>query len=161
MKAKHTLQPIYNKYTKILILGSMPSIKSRTKNFYYAHETNRFWKIIDILFNVNLNSIEEKKNFILKKNIGLFDVIKECEITGSSDSSIKNVKLNNIEKIINNTNIKYIFLTGKTAYNLYKKNFNHLNIEYFYLPSPSSANASYNLDALVNIYSIIKKKLDE
>ena len=160
MLVKHTLKPIYNKHSKILILGSIPSIKSRENNFYYANKQNRFWCIINILFNQNLITNKEKEKFLLNNNIALFDVIQECDINGSSDSSIKNIKVNNIEKIINESKIKYIFLTGKTAYNLYKKYFNNLNIEYYYLPSPSSANASYSLNILVKEYSIIKEKLD-
>ena len=160
MIVKHTLKPIYNKYSKILILGSMPSITSRNNNFYYSHKQNRFWPIINILFNVNLNTTEEKQEFLLKNNIALFDMIKECVITNSSDSSIKNIKIHNIKKIINNSSIKYIFCEGNLAYNLNKKYYNNLNIEYFYLPSTSSANASYSLDKLVSIYKIIKEKLD-
>ena len=160
MLVKHTLKPIFNENSKILILGSIPSVKSRKNNFYYANKQNRFWNIINILFNQNLITNKEKEKFLLNNNIALFDVIQECDINGSSDSSIKNIKVNNIEKIINESKIKYIFLTGKTAYNLYKKYFNNLNIEYYYLPSPSSANASYSLNILVKEYSIIKEKLD-
>lgn len=159
MLVKHTLKPIYNEYSKVLILGSIPSIKSRENNFYYANKQNRFWNIINTLFNVKLKTNEEKREFLLNNNIALFDVIKECEINGSNDSSIKNIKINNIEKIINKSNIKYIFLTGKTAYNLYKKHFNNLKIDYYYLPSPSSANATYLLNDLIKEYSIIKEKL--
>ena len=86
MIVHHTLKPIYNENSKILILGSMPSIISRENNFYYANKTNRFWLIINNIFNTNLNTNEEKENFLLKNNIALFDMIKSCEITGSSDS---------------------------------------------------------------------------
>lgn len=160
MYVYHTLKPIYNKNSKILILGSIPSIKSRENNFYYAHKQNRFWNVLNILFKTDLKTNEEKIEFLLTKNIALFDVIKECDINGSSDSSIKNIKVNDLEYIINNSNIKYIFLTGKTAYNLYKKYFNNLNIDYYYLPSPSSANATYSREKLVDEYKIIKEKLD-
>jgi len=160
MIVKHTLKPIFNKNSKILILGSIPSIKSRENNFYYANKQNRFWIILNSLFNTNLNTNKEKIEFLLKNNIALYDVIKECEIQGSSDSSIKNIKVNNIQLIINNSNIKYIFLTGKKAYTLFKKYFKNLNIEYYYLLSPSSANATYTLDKLINKYKIIKEKLD-
>jgi len=159
MLVSHTLKPIYNKNSRILILGSIPSIKSRENNFYYANKQNRFWNIINILFNENLVTNKEKTNFLLNNNIALYDCIKECIITNSSDSSIKVLKLNDIETIINNSNIKYIFLTGKTAYNIYKKYFTYLNIDFYYLPSPSSANASYSLEKLVNEYKIIKEKL--
>ncbi len=160
MKAKHNLKPIYNEKTKILILGSLPSIKSREEKFYYANKSNRFWQIINILFNVNLITKEEKIEFLLKNKIGLFDLIKECDIDGSSDSSIKNIKLNDIEIIVKNSNIKYIFLTGKKAYTLYEKNFSHLNVKYFYLPSPSSANAQYSIEKLIKEYSIIKNSIN-
>ena len=160
MLIKHSIKPIYNKDSKILILGSMPSIVSRNSNFFYAHKQNRFWKVLGILFNIEFNSVEEKIKFLLENNIGIFDMIKECEIKGSSDSSITNVKVNDIESIVNSTNIKYVFCTGKTSFNLYKKYFSHLNVKYFCLPSPSSANAAYSLDRLVNEYKIIKDLLN-
>ena len=159
MIVHHTLKPIYNKNSKILILGSMPSIISRENNFYYANKTNRFWLIINNIFNTNLNTNEEKENFLLQNNIALFDMIKSCDINSSSDSSIKNIKINNILPIINNSKIEYIFCTGKLSYNLYQKHYKYLNLECIYLPSPSSANASYSLEKLTNIYTIIKEKL--
>jgi len=160
MKVKHTLKPIYNKDSYILILGSIPSITSRKKDFYYSHKQNRFWKIINILFNTNLNTKEEKKEFLLNNNIALYDIIKECTINNSSDSSIKNIKIMNLLPILNNSKIKYIFCEGRLSYNLFQKHYSNLPVEFFYLPSTSSANASYNLDKLLNIYNIIKEKLD-
>ena len=159
-KVTLNLKPLYNKYSKILILGSMPSITSRNNNFYYANKYNRFWKIINNLFNTNLTTNIEKINYLLNKNIALYDIIKECTITNSSDSTISNIKLTNIETIIKNTNIKHVFCLGKLTYKLFNKYFSYLNIPYTYLPSPSSANASYSLDKLIEIYSIIKEKLD-
>ena len=159
MIVKHTLKPIYNKDSRILILGTMPSVKSREENFYYANTQNRFWKIFEILFNVEFKSNLDKERFLLNNNIALFDVIKECVIKGSNDSSIKNIKVNNIKEIISASNIKYIFLTGKKAYNLYKKYFN-LEVNYYYLPSPSSANAIYKIKDLVKEYKIIKEILN-
>ena len=121
MKVKHTLKPIYNEQSKVLILGSMPSIISRENNFYYAHKTNRFWIILSILFNTKLKTNTDKENFLLNNNIAIFDMIEECDINGSSDSSTKNIKINNKKPIIKNSKIKYIFCTGKLSYNLYKK----------------------------------------
>lgn len=161
MKVTHTLKPIYNSKSKVLFLGSIPSITSRNNNFYYAHKQNRFWKIMSILFKEELNSNEQKKEFLLKNNIALYDIIDECEINKSSDSSIKNIKINNIENIINKSKIKYVFCDGKLTYNLFKKYYDYLNIEYFYLPSTSSANANYSLEKLLDIYKIIKEKLEE
>ena len=156
MKVYHTLKPIYNKNSKILILGSMPSVISRNKNFYYANRNNRFWNIMENLFLTKFNSNLEKREFLLDNKIALWDVIKCCEIKGSSDNSIKNVNINDINYLIKKSNIKYIFVTGKKALNLYNKYL--LNItkkEAFYLPSPSSANASYNLKDLTEKYKII------
>lgn len=161
MKVKHTLKPIYNEQSKVLILGSMPSTVSRKNNFYYAHKTNRFWNILSILFDIDLNENVDKEKFLLNNNIAIYDMINECDIKGSNDSSIKNIKINDLKPIIKNSKIKYIFCTGKLSYNLYKKHYKNLNIECFYLPSPSSANATYSLEKLINEYSIIKDKLNE
>ncbi len=158
MLVKHTLEPVYNNNSKILILGSIPSVKSREYNFYYAHKQNRFWKVLEIIFNEKiLDNIEYKKEFLYKHNIALFDVIKSCEIIGSKDSTIKNVKANNINKIIKNSNIKTIFTTGKKSYNLYMKYcYKNTKILPIYLPSTSPANiGNYSLEDLVNEYKII------
>ena len=154
MYVTHNLKPIYNKESKILILGSMPSTRSRELGFYYAHPQNRFWQIIEILFKIKLENKEEKIKFLLKNNIALWDVFKSCEISASSDNSIKNYEINDINNIIKNSNIKTIFCTGKTAFNTLSKNFK-TNIPIFYLPSPSSANASKKLETLVTEYEKI------
>ena len=154
MYVTHNLKPIYNKESKILILGSMPSTRSRELGFYYAHPQNLFWQIIEILFKIKLENKEEKIKFLLKKNIALWDVFKSCEISASSDNSIKNYEINDINNIIKNTNIKTIFCTGKNAFNTLSKNFK-TNIPIFYLPSPSSANASKKLETLVTEYEKI------
>ena len=153
MTINHPLKPIYNKNSKILILGSFPSIISRKNSFYYANKNNRFWKIIENIFNIKLISNEDKKSFLLNNHIALWDIIKSCEINSSSDISIKNVIPNDINKIIDETNIKYIFVTGKIALKYFNKFFT--NITPIYLPSPSSANATYTLDKLINEYKII------
>lgn len=156
MKVYHNFKPIYNKYSKILILGSIPSVISRNQGFYYANKNNRFWTILESLFKVNLNSNEEKEKFLLNNNIALWDVIKTCDITGSSDSSIKNVKVNDISKIIKDSEIETIFVTGKTALNNYNKYLkDKVKKDAIYLPSPSSANASFSLEKLIQEYKII------
>lgn len=154
MKVTHTLAPIYDNNSKILILGSMPSIKSRELNFYYANTTNRFWKIFEILFNTKLTTNEEKITLLHKNHIALFDVFKSADINKSSDNSIKNYTLNDLSPITNNNKIKAIFITGKKAYETFIKN-NSLDIKVFYLPSPSGANAKLSLNDLVNYYKII------
>ena len=161
MKVKHEFKPIYDNKSKILILGTMPSIKSRANKFYYSNPTNRFFKIMESLFNTKLLSNDDKKAFLLKNKIALWDVCKECDILASSDSSIKNIIPNDISIILNSAPIKAIFTTGKTAYKLYQKYiFPTTKIEAISLPSSSSANASYSLDKLINEYQIILKFLE-
>ena len=161
MKVKHEFKPIYDNKSKILILGTMPSIKSRANKFYYSNPTNRFFKIMESLFNTKLLSNDDKKAFLLKNKIALWDVCKECDILASSDSSIKNIIPNDISIILKSSPIKAIFTTGKTAYKLYQKYiFPTTKIEAISLPSSSSANASYSLDKLINEYQIILKFLE-
>ena len=154
MQVYHELPPIYDEYSKVLILGSMPSVKSRKVGFYYAHKTNRFWFILEKLFNVSLNTIEEKKKFLLENHISLWDVFEFCEIDASSDASIKNYKLNDINMILKYAKIKAIFCTGKKSYDTLIKNFK-TDIPIIYLLSPSSANAAFSLETLVAKYKII------
>lgn len=154
---KHNIKPLYNKDSKILILGSFPSVKSREAKFYYHHPQNRFWKLMGKLFNCDCITIEEKKECLLNHHIALWDVIQSCEINGSSDSSIKNIKVNDIQKIINESQIEKIFTNGKKSYELYNKYcFKEVNIKAIPLPSTSPANATYSLEKLYDIWKIIK-----
>ena len=153
MRVEHTLEPIYDKNSKILLLGSMPSVKSRECMMYYSHPQNRFWKVLSIIFN---EDIVDKKEFVLKHNIALWDTIESCDIEGSSDSSIRNIKPNNIKKILDNSNIKHIFVVGKKAYHLYSKYIlNDISIEATCLSSTSPANAVKKLNDLVEEFRII------
>ena len=157
MKQIHTINPIFNSESKVLILGSFPSVKSRKENFYYAHPQNRFWKIMECLFN---EKISDKKQFLLDKKIALWDTIKECTIEGSSDSSIKDVIPNDINYILRYANIKCIFTIGNKSYELYNKYiYSTTNIKALKLSSPSPANAKMSLEKLVNEYKIILEYL--
>ena len=151
---KHTIPAFYHKDSQVLILGSFPSVKSREEGFYYAHPQNRFWKILSHLYQ---EEIVDKKEFLIKHHIALFDVCASCEIKGSSDASIKKVVPNDLSKIVKESQIKAIILNGKTATNLYRKLIKGLEIETISLPSTSPANATYGLDKLVEEYQIIKK----
>lgn len=161
MKVVHPFEAIYNNDSKILILGSFPSVKSREINFYYGHPQNRFWKILENIFNEKIdNTIRYKKEFLIRNNIALWDVINTCEITGSSDSSIKNAIPNDIETLIHNTNIKAIFCNGNTSYKLFMKYFKEkiTDIPIICLPSSSPANAKFSLNNLTNIWKEKIKK---
>lgn len=158
MKQFHNIQPIYNSQSKILILGSFPSVKSREARFFYHHPQNRFWKILEQLFDVSLKSIDEKKEFLLSYHIALWDVIESCEIIGSSDSSIQNVVVNDIQRLLQNTHIDTIFTNGKKAHQLYQKFCLPLtHKEDICLPSSSPANAMYSLEKLVEAWKIIQE----
>lgn len=116
----HNFDAYYNKDSKILILGSIPSIKSRELGFYYMHPQNRFWKVMSkVLQEKYPETIEDKKNLLKKNKIALWDVINCCEIENSSDSSISNVVPNDIASLLKKTDIKKIYVTGKKALELY------------------------------------------
>ena len=153
----HPFEPVVNDKSKILILGSFPSVISRQKNFYYANKSNRFWKVMEDLFH---QSIDDQKQFCLEHGIALWDVIYSCHIKGSSDSSIADVKINDIEGLLKNTDIHTIFTTGGKASDLFKK-YVHVDCEHISLPSTSGANARMRLDDLVESYQIILRKLNE
>lgn len=153
MRQVHTIKPIYDENSKILILGSFPSVASRNAMMYYSHPQNRFWEVMSVLFD---EEIYDKFDFLIKHNIALWDVVKSCQITGSSDASIKNIEVNDISLILRNADIRKIFVNGNKAYQLYNKYILPVvNIEAVLLPSTSSANASKGLDALVKDFSVI------
>lgn len=155
---KHTINPIYNKKSNILILGTFPSVKSRENKFFYSHPQNRFWKIIAYITNTSPvpSTIDEKKNMLLNNKIALFDVIKSCDITGSSDTSIKNVEPWDLSIILDACNIKKIYANGNKAYELYMKYcYNNLKRSIIKLPSTSPANASFNFERLLSEWSQI------
>ena len=154
MMEYHTIAPFYNSDSKVLILGSFPSVKSREEGFYYAHPQNRFWKVLSRVFK---EEITNKKEFLVNHHIALFDVCASCEINGSSDASIKEVVPNDIEKILINSQIKYIILNGKKASSLYTKYMKDISLPSITLPSTSPANASFSLEKLVDSYQIIKE----
>ena len=163
MKVIHPLDPIYNQESKVLILGSFPSIKSREDNFYYANPRNRFFPTLEKIFHEKIEANNEaRKQFLLSHKIALFDVVKECDIKSSSDSSIKNVVPNDVNEIILNTTIKAIFTTGTKAYDLYNKYlFKDTGIVAIKLPSPSPANCKKGIEEeLVEAYSKIKYYLE-
>ncbi|MBQ3490688.1 MAG: DNA-deoxyinosine glycosylase [Clostridia bacterium] len=153
MKITHPFEPIYDEHSRILILGSFPSVRSRTDGFYYGHPQNRFWRLMEELYGMDvLQTTEEKKNFLLKNGIALWDVIASCEIENSSDSSIRNAVPNDLNRILKHANIRYIYTNGKTADKLYRKYFERESV---CLPSTSPANAGWTFEKLIKAWGKI------
>ena len=156
---KHPFPPLYDKDSKILVLGSFPSVKSREQLFFYGHPQNRFWKVTAAVFGDDVpKSIEDKQAFLHKNHIALWDVIASCDIEGSADSTIKNVVPNDLYAIIKNSKVKRIFVNGKTAekyYNKYTKD--KLGRAAVCLPSTSPANAAWSIERLVGAWRIINE----
>lgn len=155
---QHFFDPVVNENSKVLILGTFPSVKSRETNFYYGHPQNRFWKVIASLTNSPLPiTIEAKKEMLLKHGIAIWDVIQSCDITGSSDSSIQNVVPMDFSKILQQSNITRIYANGATAAKLYQKYCEATtHIPIIALPSTSPANASFSLEKLIQAWHILK-----
>ena len=148
---QHPIEPVFDKNSKVLILGSFPSVKSREEGFFYGHPQNRFWKVLAEVFKKDVpTTIEEKKLLLIENNIAVWDVIKSCDIEGSSDSSIKNVVANDLSVILETADIKQIYVNGKKAEQMYKKYiFPQIKREVICLPSTSPANAAWSLEKLV------------
>ena len=153
----HEIPPVYDDRSKILILGSFPSVKSREGQFFYHHKQNRFWKVLAAVFEDTLpETIEEKKEFLLRHNIAIWDVIASCDIEGSSDSSIKNVVPTDLNRILEESEVERIFCNGKASGNYYKKyQESRTGIEATVLPSTSPANAAFSLEKLIEIWKCI------
>ena len=156
-EVRHEFEPIYDENSRILILGSFPSVKSREQQFYYGHPQNRFWKVIAGLVGCQTPvTIEEKRKMLLDNGIAVWDVIAQCEIIGSSDSSIKNVIPADLNVILQNTQISKIFANGGTAKKLYERyQKKAYGKEIIGLPSTSPANASYSLERLLESWKCI------
>lgn len=159
----HTFEPVFDKESKILILGSFPSVKSRENHFYYGHPQNRFWKVVAGVLEKDVpQTIEEKKTFLLEQHIAVWDVIESCTIVGSSDSSIKDVVVNDFSRILEESKIQMIFVNGGKAYELYHKYAEQkTEIQARKLPSTSPANAAWNLEKLLKAWCVIKEALGE
>ena len=154
----HPISPVYDKNSKILILGSFPSVRSREEGFFYGHPQNRFWKTVATIYEEDTpHSIEEKKAFLHRNQIALWDVIRSCEIEGSSDASIKNVIPNDLNIIFKEADIRQIYVNGKTALKYYQRYIEpNIGRTAVCLPSTSPANASYNVERLLESWKQIR-----
>ncbi len=147
------LAPVYDERSKVLILGSFPSVKSREQGFFYGHPQNRFWRVLPSLFGEEVHTVEEKKAFLLRRHIALWDVIDSCDIEGSSDASIVNVKANDLTRILRAAPIKAIFCNGAASKKWYDRLLRDaLGREAVQLPSTSPANARSSLAELIERY---------
>ena len=154
---KHTFDPVFNAESKILILGSFPSVKSRENNFFYGHPQNRFWKVMANVLNWKMpTTIEEKRKMLLENHVAVWDVIASCSIVGSSDTSIKDVVVNDFSKILENSKVERIYVNGGKAYELYHKYAEKVTgIQAVKLPSTSPANAARSLEKLTKTWKEI------
>lgn len=154
----HPFPPIIDEHTRVLFLGSFPSIASFEKSFYYAHPRNAFWPILEKIFNVTLTTKEAKKKFCLEKGIGLWDVIGSCERSNSSDANLRNCMTNDFETLLKTyPNIKAFGFTGKTSFDLFRKKYRGLEVVQILLPSTSPAHAAMKKEEKTTVY---KKFLD-
>ena len=156
----HPFGPLYSGESRVLILGSFPSVKSREQNFFYGHPQNRFWKVISALFEETVPATtDDKKRLILNNKLALWDSIAGCEITGSSDSSIRNARANDISIILDKAPIEHIYTNGKKSHELYVRYIEPaVGREAICLPSTSPANAQWTLDRLIDAWSVIKER---
>lgn len=154
---QHPFGPLYNESSRVLILGSFPSVKSREQNFFYGHPQNRFWKVIAAVFDRPVpQSIDEKKLLILENGLALWDSIASCEISGSSDASIRNARANDIGIILDSCGIERIYCNGRKSHELYCKYIGpQTGREAVCLPSTSPANAQWTLEKLIEAWSVI------
>ncbi len=154
----HPFGPLYSPESRVLILGSFPSVKSRQQQFFYGHPQNRFWKVIAAVFGCEVPStVEEKKRLILDHHMALWDTIASCEITGSSDASIRNVRPNDLQVIFGSCAIGRIYCNGRKSFELYRKYIEPVTgREAVCLPSTSPANAQWSLERLIGKWSVIK-----
>ena len=159
---RHPFPAIYAPDSRILILGSFPSVKSREQKFFYGHPQNRFWRIMAALLGTDVpQTTKEKRAFLLAHRIALWDVIASCDIAGSSDASIRNAVPNDLSPILETASVRQIFTNGGTAHRLYRKYIYPLTgREDVVLPSSSPANAARSLDALIDAGQIVRDALE-
>ena len=158
MRVFHNVEPIFDKNAKVLLLGTMPSPKSREAAFPYSHPQNRFWKVLFHIFNEPFSKEQEdRRQLLLSHHIALWDVVESCDITGASDSSIKNAIPNDLDRILHTCDIRQIFTTGKTAHRLLLK---LTEKQATCLPSTSGANCALPFDRLTDAYSEILEYFD-
>lgn len=161
MRQCHTIDPVFDSSSEILILGSFPSVRSRADQFFYAHPQNRFWRVLAGICRAELPvTIDEKRSLLLANHIALWDVIQSCEITGSGDASIRGAQANDLWPLLAASNIRAIFTNGRTADSLYARLIEpQLHRKAVCLPSTSPANAAYTMDRLLSAWQAVAETL--
>ena len=155
----HPIPPVYREDSTVLILGSFPSVKSREAGFFYGHPQNRFWKVLAVIYGEEVPlTIPQKRDFLLRNHIAVWDVIQSCEITGSSDASIRNAVPNDIRRILDNAGIRQIYVNGQTALRLYRRYLLPVTgRDCVCLPSTSPANAAWSVQRLVQAWTMVRE----
>ena len=158
-KLTHPIDPVFDENSRVLILGSFPSVKSREAGFFYGHPQNRFWKVAAAVMGDEVpQTIPEKKAFLLRNHIALWDVIGECSICGSSDTSIRDAEPNDLGRILKASGLSRIFVNGRTAEKVYERYTEKaVGIRAVCLPSTSPANAAWDLERLKEAWKVIKE----
>ena len=154
----HPIPPLFDAQSRVLILGSFPSVKSREAQFFYGHPQNRFWKLLALLFDEETPvTIEEKRALVLRHHLALWDTIRSCTVTGSSDSSICNVVPNDLRVILEHSCVERIYCNGATSFRLYQKYIlPQTGIPAQKLPSTSPANAAWSMERLYRAWEVIR-----
>lgn len=158
MQQRHNIEPVYDQRSRVLILGSFPSVKSREAEFFYAHPQNRFWRVLAAVFEAEVPvTVAQKKRFLLQNGIALWDVCAVCSIEGSADSTIRDAVPNDVARILSQASIERIFVNGKTAAALYKKLLQPVLLRpAVCLPSTSPANAAVSPDQLIEAWQCVR-----
>ncbi len=157
-RIQHPFEPLFSDNSRILILGSFPSVRSREQNFFYGHPQNRFWKVIAALYGTEVPaSVSEKKALILGHGLALWDSIASCTVTGSSDASIRDVRPNDLRIILDSSPIERIYCNGQKSFEMYARYIlPKIGREAVCLPSTSPANARWSLEKLIAAWSVLK-----
>lgn len=177
---EHGFGPVWDAHSRVLVLGSMPSPKSRDAGFYYMHRFNRFWPVMAAIFRDDsclpatdstagsawpsspdeiAELVKARRTFALRHGLALWDVIASCDIAGASDASIRNAVPNDIPSIVRGSGITHVFTTGAKAAQLYRRLVAPMmasagldGVALTTLPSTSPANAGMSLDRLIEAY---------
>lgn len=158
----HPIAPVWDEHSRVLILGSFPSVRSRQEGFFYGHPQNRFWKVLAGLWEEPIpDTVRKKTDFLLRHRIALWDVIASCEVEGSADSSLRSVIANDITPILRGASIRCIVTNGSAASALYKKHMASASeLPQICLPSTSPANAAWSLPRLREAWSVIRTECE-